>query len=186
MAVRHGRRVELTVACAFIDRTLANLADYRDAKAALARRIGLLARDLAPFEVVVAANAGDDEARGDVYLTVTGTSAEAGDDGQVGAGGNRADGLITPFRPDDPGGGGRQEPGQPCRQAVQPGGGAARRRAGRSVEQVEAAQCCLVSRIGQPVGSPSVVGVRLRTAQGRPPRGCAGASKNWSPVIWRR
>jgi len=32
------------------------------------------------------------------YLTVTGTSAEAGDDGQVGRG-NRANGLITPCRP---------------------------------------------------------------------------------------
>ena len=33
-----------------------------------------------------------------VYLTVTGTSAEMGDDGSVGRG-NRANGLITPNRP---------------------------------------------------------------------------------------
>ena len=33
-----------------------------------------------------------------VYLTVTGTSAEMGDDGQVGRG-NRPNGLITPYRP---------------------------------------------------------------------------------------
>jgi len=33
-----------------------------------------------------------------IYLTVTGTSAEAGDDGEVGRG-NRANGLITPYRP---------------------------------------------------------------------------------------
>ena len=32
------------------------------------------------------------------YLTLTGTSAEAGDDGQVGRG-NRYGGLITPYRP---------------------------------------------------------------------------------------
>jgi S-adenosylmethionine synthetase len=32
------------------------------------------------------------------YLTLTGTSAEAGDDGQVGRG-NRFGGLITPYRP---------------------------------------------------------------------------------------
>jgi S-adenosylmethionine synthetase len=32
------------------------------------------------------------------YLTVTGSSAEAGDDGQVGRG-NRVGGLITPHRP---------------------------------------------------------------------------------------
>ncbi len=34
---------------------------------------------------------------GDVFLTVTGTSAEAGDDGEVGRG-NRTCGLITPYR----------------------------------------------------------------------------------------
>jgi S-adenosylmethionine synthetase len=33
-----------------------------------------------------------------VYLTLSGTSAEAGDDGQVGRG-NRFGGLITPYRP---------------------------------------------------------------------------------------
>jgi S-adenosylmethionine synthetase len=33
-----------------------------------------------------------------VYLTVTGTSAEAGDDGEVGRG-NRVNDLITPYRP---------------------------------------------------------------------------------------
>jgi S-adenosylmethionine synthetase len=33
----------------------------------------------------------------DVYLTLTGTSAEMGDDGQVGRG-NRVNGVIAPFR----------------------------------------------------------------------------------------
>jgi len=33
-----------------------------------------------------------------LYLTATGTSAEQGDDGQVGRG-NRVNGLITPYRP---------------------------------------------------------------------------------------
>jgi S-adenosylmethionine synthetase len=36
--------------------------------------------------------------KGSVYLTVTGTSAEAGDDGEAGRG-NRVNGLITPYRP---------------------------------------------------------------------------------------
>lgn len=43
-------------------------------------------------------NAADDDERGTVYLTVTGTSAEAGDDAEVGRG-NRTSGLITPYRP---------------------------------------------------------------------------------------
>jgi len=43
-------------------------------------------------------NVADDIEQGSVYLTVTGTSAEMGDDGAVGRG-NRANGMITPNRP---------------------------------------------------------------------------------------
>jgi len=46
----------------------------------------------------VKVNNADDEKTGCVYLTLSGTSAEMGDDGSVGRG-NRANGLITPFRP---------------------------------------------------------------------------------------
>jgi len=49
-------------------------------------------------EVHVDVNTADDYDEGSVYLTVTGTSAEQGDDGSVGRG-NRANGLITPNRP---------------------------------------------------------------------------------------
>jgi S-adenosylmethionine synthetase len=43
-------------------------------------------------------NTADVESDGTAYLTITGTSAECGDDGAVGRG-NRVTGLITPFRP---------------------------------------------------------------------------------------
>jgi S-adenosylmethionine synthetase len=43
-------------------------------------------------------NVADNIEQGSVYITVTGTSAEMGDDGAVGRG-NRANGLITPNRP---------------------------------------------------------------------------------------
>ena len=43
-------------------------------------------------------NVADNIEEGSVYITVTGTSAEMGDDGAVGRG-NRANGLITPNRP---------------------------------------------------------------------------------------
>ena len=48
------------------------------------------------IEVVI--NSADDRSIESLYLTVTGTSADAGDDGQVGRG-NRVNGLITPGRP---------------------------------------------------------------------------------------
>jgi ATP phosphoribosyltransferase len=49
-------------------------------------------------KVIVHLNTGDDIKNESIYLTVTGTSAEMGDDGSVGRG-NRCNGLITPNRP---------------------------------------------------------------------------------------
>src|SRR5207302_8249309 len=64
--------------------------DARDLALATARRITEL-------EVDAMVNAADDTSRGEAFITVTGTSAEAGDDGEVGRG-NRVSGLITPYR----------------------------------------------------------------------------------------
>lgn len=80
MGVRVGDGVPLTAAVAFVDRFLADEVDYFARKA----------------ELGLVVNAADRP--GKVYLTVTGSSIEAGDDGQVGRG-NRVGGLITPMRP---------------------------------------------------------------------------------------
>jgi S-adenosylmethionine synthetase len=56
-----------------------------------------LASKITEREVEVFLNTGDDYERKTVYLTVTGTSTEMGDDGSVGRG-NRVNGLITPNR----------------------------------------------------------------------------------------
>jgi len=50
------------------------------------------------YDVDVFINHADNAATGNFYLTVTGLSAENGDDGSVGRG-NRMNGLITPYRP---------------------------------------------------------------------------------------
>ncbi|GAB2833380.1 methionine adenosyltransferase [Actinocorallia aurea] len=66
----------------------------------LARQTVLaLAHDIAPgHRITVAVNTRDDEARRELYLTATGSSIESGDEGVVGRG-NRANGLISMFRP---------------------------------------------------------------------------------------
>lgn len=58
----------------------------------------IFVRKRTSLKVTVVINAADNYEKDIVYLTVTGTSAECGDDGQVGRG-NRANGLITPYRP---------------------------------------------------------------------------------------
>jgi S-adenosylmethionine synthetase len=98
MGLRRGDRVRLTVSCAFVGRHVVDLADYAAQKGDVEVLVVEAVRDAIGAEPAVVVNAADDISQGDVYLTVTGTSAEAGDDGEVGRG-NRANGLITPYRP---------------------------------------------------------------------------------------
>ncbi len=58
-----------------------------------------IANKIAPdYNIKVNVNTGDKIERNIIYMTVTGTSAEHGDDGVTGRG-NRGTGLITPMRP---------------------------------------------------------------------------------------
>lgn len=98
MGLRDGDTITLTVACAMVDRYCAGIADYIEVKEKLREEILSVARQYTGRTVNVAVNTADDHDAGSVFLTVTGTSAEMGDDGSVGRG-NRCNGLITPNRP---------------------------------------------------------------------------------------
>ncbi|WP_435182957.1 methionine adenosyltransferase [Halobellus sp. EA9] len=98
MGKREGDHVDITVAAAMVDAYLDDLDEYDDAVESVREHAAAVARDLTDREVAVDVNTADDYDEGSVYLTVTGTSAEMGDDGSVGRG-NRANGLITPNRP---------------------------------------------------------------------------------------
>jgi S-adenosylmethionine synthetase len=81
-----------------IDRFVADVDDYVERTRRVQRLALGAARSTTNHDVDVRVNMADDIESGDVYISVTGTSAEAGDDGEVGRG-NRASGLITPYRP---------------------------------------------------------------------------------------
>ena len=98
MCMRDGDAVTLTVAMAFVDRYCSGIAEYIEQKNVLAEQITLVAKRFTTRKINVAINTADDLDAGSVFLTVSGTSAEMGDDGSVGRG-NRANGLITPNRP---------------------------------------------------------------------------------------
>ncbi|HEY5898896.1 MAG TPA: methionine adenosyltransferase, partial [Burkholderiales bacterium] len=97
MGLRNGTELTFTVAIALVDRHIANSADYFAAKAAIRERLArvLEAGDRVLVNQLDASDARDESG---LYLTVSGLSAEMGDDGQVGRG-NRVNGLITPGRP---------------------------------------------------------------------------------------
>lgn len=101
LAVRTNSKIDITIANAFVDRYLESLKDYIDKKQKLLDELIDRTRFMIPagFTYNVSLNALDDRQLGKegCYLTVTGTSAEHGDDGAVGRG-NRVNGLITPNR----------------------------------------------------------------------------------------
>ncbi|MBK5114354.1 MAG: methionine adenosyltransferase [Candidatus Heimdallarchaeota archaeon] len=99
MGVRHKNKIDLTIACAMICTELVDVDHYFATKEEVQNLTLDLAAKIWGEEIVVDVNVADVPGNDDcLYLTVTGTSAEQGDDGQVGRG-NRANGLITPYRP---------------------------------------------------------------------------------------
>ncbi|RFA94237.1 methionine adenosyltransferase [Pyrobaculum aerophilum] len=98
MGVRVGKEVKLTIAAAMISRLVKDKSHYLSVKDDVKKAVEDLASKIAPeYSVEVTINAADKPEHGIFYLTVTGTSAEHGDDGMTGRG-NRANGLITPMR----------------------------------------------------------------------------------------
>ena len=120
------------------------------------------ARDIHADPVHVAVNTADDPAAGHLHLTVTGTSAEAGDDGEAGRG-NRVGGLITPCRPMTL----EAAAGKNAAMHVGKSYSIAAHRIARALmekcPEVAEATCVLVSRIGWPVDTPQLVELQLRT-----------------------
>jgi S-adenosylmethionine synthetase len=79
-----GHQIDMTIAVAIVDRYISTQADYADATALLALLAEHAACEIHHYHVPISVNTGDEPAVGRLYLTVTGTSAEAGDDGEAG------------------------------------------------------------------------------------------------------
>ena len=98
MGYRQGSKIHLTVAAALVDSEVKNPTEYQSVCDEVHDKLVGLTSKLTRREVTIDVNTADDPELGRFYLTVTGCSMEAGDDGSVGRG-NRANGLITPCRP---------------------------------------------------------------------------------------
>lgn len=98
MSLRNNHDVDITVAAPLIDRFVSDIADYvgvlDDVKDEV---LDYISEQDTYEDIEVVINRGDDIESEDVYLSVIGTSAEGGDDGNTGRG-NRVTGLITPNR----------------------------------------------------------------------------------------
>jgi S-adenosylmethionine synthetase len=101
MGLRKNNEMRLTIAMAFVDCFVKNESDYFKKKADIQEEIASFVKKKTDFDkAAIDLNTLDKPGRGleGVYVTVLGTSAEAGDSGQVGRG-NRTNGVIPLNRP---------------------------------------------------------------------------------------
>ncbi len=161
MAVRVGDGLTIVVAAAMVSQLIGSQEEYDRAKATVKEAV---LRKAPGAEVFVnAADSGDN-----IYLTVTGTSIEMGDDGATGRG-NRCNGLITPNRP-------MTMEAVAGKNPVNHVGKIYNVLAGRAaaeiaeLEGVAEAYVTLVSKIGSPVSQPLLRAVRI-SGEARPAPG---------------
>ena len=191
MGVRTGETFRLTVACAFIAAEVGDMAAYQAHKARVQALALDAARTISRAPVDVTINAADGDTEDSVYLTVTGTSAEAGDDGEVGRG-NRVNGLITPCRPMSMEAAAGKNPVSHVGKLYHLVAGRIARQLVAEIAEITEAQCLLVSAIGHPVDQPQIAEVKVRLTESRAlgavePRVAAVVRDNLAGInsLWR-
>lgn len=167
MGIRHGRKLFLTVAIAFIDHFIWEEETYLNRKSAVKETLlSYLQSKLHNMEgIEVAINTLDDPSRGQdgVYLTVLGTSAENGDGGQVGRG-NRVNGLISLSRPMTLEAAAGKNPVSHVGKVYNLLAHQIADRIYRASDAIEEAYVWLCSRIGQPLDQPWSTSIQLSLA----------------------
>ncbi|TQQ78899.1 methionine adenosyltransferase [Halonotius roseus] len=165
MGKREGDQITITVAAAMVDAYIADLDAYIDAVERVREYVTELAEGITDREVSVDVNTADDYDEGSIYLTVTGTSAEQGDDGSVGRG-NRANGLITPNRPMSMEATSGKNPVNHIGKIYNLLSTKIAESVVDEVDGIRDLQLRLLSQIGQPIDQPHVADAQVVTADG--------------------
>src|SRR5674476_626118 len=165
MGLRDGEDITLTICSGMIGRYINDLDSYINMTEEMKTYVEELSTRYTERDVKVFINTADNLKASCVFLTVTGTSAEMGDDGSVGRG-NRCNGLITPNRPMSMEATSGKNPinhvgkiynllsTQIATDCVQ------------KVDGIEEMYVRLLSQIGQPIDRPLVASVQVLPASG--------------------
>ncbi|MHA2142892.1 MAG: methionine adenosyltransferase [Candidatus Thorarchaeota archaeon] len=160
MGTRIGDMIHLQVAAAIISTKTKDANEYANVMEGIQGLVSDTATKITDIPVEVSVNTADSPDEGLFYLTVTGTSAEHGDDGQVGRG-NRANGLITPYRPMTLEAAAGKNPVSHVGKTYNV---AAREIVEKVVTEhpdLTQAYCYIVSQIGAPITEPKAINVEL-------------------------
>jgi S-adenosylmethionine synthetase len=161
MGLRIGKKIILTVAIAMVSRWVNDKDEYfsikDEAKNLILDHVIKIAQD---FDIEIHINVGDKPDQGIFYLTVTGTSAEHGDDGATGRG-NRVNGLITPMRPMSLEATAGKNPVSHVGKIFNVVANIIANRIHREVQGIKEVYVGLLSQIGKPINEPLAVDIKL-------------------------
>ena len=165
MGMREGDTINLTIACAMVDRYLADINQYLETKNEIVQHITEYASQFSSRKINAQMNVADNVEAGSVYITVTGTSAEMGDDGAVGRG-NRANGLITPNRPMSLEATCGKNPINHVGKLYNLLAMAAAKQIAEEVKGIDEAYIKILSQIGKPVDQPHIASIQVVPKEG--------------------
>jgi S-adenosylmethionine synthetase len=160
MGVRYGEEIGITVAAAFIASLVPDRETYLAAKRAAEAIVREEASRITRRAVRVEVNTADRPEEDLFYVTATGTSAESGDDGQVGRG-NRPNGLITPHRCMTLEAAAGKNPRNHVGKIYSIAAQQIADRLAATVPGVQSAQVSLVSQIGKPIDTGAFVDIQV-------------------------
>jgi len=163
MGVRRENELHLTAAVALVDRYIDSEATYFRRKAAIRDAVmDYLHTNGAFAKVRFDINTLDakDRGLGGMYLTVTGTSAESGDSGQVGRG-NKVNGVISVNRPMGTEAAAGKNPVSHVGKIYTILSNQAAARIHREVPGIQEVYVWLLSQIGAPIDQPTVAAAQV-------------------------
>ncbi len=169
MGLRRGRDLDLTVAMPLISKYVESESDYFAKKAVILDAMRTFLGDFAMFRKIgVHYNTLDVKGRGlgGIYLTLTGTSAEDADSGQVGRG-NRVNGLISMNRPMGTEAAAGKNPVSHVGKIYNVLAHRIAREIHQNIDGVREVYVLLLSRIGAPIDRPQMAAAQILPEKGR-------------------
>ncbi|RLG77608.1 MAG: methionine adenosyltransferase, partial [Thermoprotei archaeon] len=161
MGLRIGKTIKLTVATAMISRHIPDKDHYIAVKESVKEKVlDLASRIASDYNISVDVNAADKPEHDIFYITVTGTSAEHGDDGMTGRG-NRVNGLITPMRPMSLEATAGKNPVSHVGKVYNVLAHEIAERIYKEVKDVKEVYVGILSQIGKPINEPQVVDIKI-------------------------
>ncbi len=160
MAMRRKDELDVTVAMAMVDKYIPDKDHYISVVEEV-RETLLNKFTTGKLNLSIKINSADDYENNSFYLTVTGTSAESGDDGNTGRG-NRVTGLITPMRMYSMEATAGKNPTIHTGKIYNALAQIIAQKISEEVKGVEEVYVRILSRIGNPLTEPMIASVALR------------------------